>query len=137
MKTLLGAALALMFGVMIVSAPVSASAQRSGNDTAEIAKDWSLRIGIFVFNNQASRNKSGEVGISGLAERTVYKSETYDIAVGMGYNGFGDEYSVPITVTGIVHNANLRMGAALGYAFGKRLDGEGTSGALMGLLLGY
>ena len=137
-KTLLTGAMALVAALMALSAPGAANAQGARPEgQADIVRGWNLRLGMFIFNNKAARDKSGSIGISGLAERTVYETEKYEINVGAGYNGFGNVYSVPITVTGIMHHGNIRYGGAFGYAFGKRVSGRGMSGILLGLLGGY
>lgn len=127
----------LAFGIFLVGAAQTAKAQSRQEETAPVARDWTLRIGLFIPNSQTTRGKAGEVGFSGVGERTVYRGETYDINVGIGYNGMGDVYSVPITVMGIFHKDNIRYGLGAGYAFGKRVDGRGMSGTVLALLLGY
>ena len=132
-----GVAVTLALGVMMMAAPNAVRAQARTQESPEVQKDWTLRLGVFVFNSATARGAAGEVGISGLAERTVYHGEGYDIAVGIGYNGGEDVYSIPITVMGIWHRGNLRYGLGAGYAFGKRLSGRGMSNPLIGLVLGY
>ncbi len=134
--SLIGGAIAIALALLAITAPVAARAQTNA-DQNNIAHDWNLRIGPFFFNNSAARSKSGSVGISGIAERTVYSTDRYEILVGAGYNGFGTVYSVPITISGVMHENLYRFGGALGYAFGKRIDGSGTQGILLGLILGY
>jgi hypothetical protein len=77
------------------------------------------------------------VGFSGHVEKKVYQTESYDLFVGMGYNGMDRVYSVPILINLIYHNGNLRYGAGFGYSFGKRLDGRGMSGTAVNLIAGY
>ena len=133
--TFWAAALTLALGIGMVMTPNTAKAQEP--ISAELQKDWSIRLGVYVYNSQAVRTANGEVGISGIVERTVYHGDKFDVNVGIGYNGFDRVYSVPIQVTGIVHKNNLRFGGGLGYAFCKRVDGRGSSGTAMSLLLGY
>jgi hypothetical protein len=134
--SLIGGAIAIALALLAITAPVSARAQDNG-EQSNIAHDWNLRIGPFFFNSAAARAKSGSVGISGIAERTVYSTDRYEILVGAGYNGFGSVYSVPITISGIIHQNQFRYGAALGYAFGKRVESSATQGVLLGLIAGY
>ncbi len=133
-----GTALAASFGLLFVGGTQVSQAQTAGNfGSTELTKNWNLRIGISVFQSQTSRNKAGEVGFSGVAERTVYHAENYDINVGIGYNGSSDVYNIPIEVNGIAHHNRLRYGIGGGYAFGKRLDGRGMSGTVLTLIAGY
>ena len=133
--TFWGAALALALGMGMMMTPNAAKAQEP--ISAELAKDWAIRIGVYIYNSQATRSANGEVGISGLVERTVYHGDQYDVNVGIGYNGFDRVYSIPIQITGILHKNNLRYGGGVGYSFGKRVDGRGTSGTALSLLVGY
>ena len=130
-----GAALALMLGIGLMMPPKAAQAQEP--ISAELQKDWSIRVGLYLYNSQATRSANGEVGFSGIVERTVYHGDVFDVNVGIGYNGWDRVYSVPIMVNGIVHKNNLRFGGGLGYAFNKRVDGRGASGTAMSLLVGY
>lgn len=132
-----GAALALALSVLMVATPNAAQAQARAHDAPEVQRDWTLRLGLFIFNSQTARNVAGEVGISAIAERTVYRGDGYDITVGIGYNGYDSLYSVPITIMGIWHRGNLRYGLGAGYAFGERLGSRGNANPLIGLLLGY
>lgn len=134
--SLIGGAIAIAFALLAITAPSSARAQNT-DDQNTIVRDWNLRLGPFIFNNAAARAKSGAIGISGIAERTVYSTDRYEILVGAGYNGFGNVYSVPITISGIIHQNQFRYGAALGYAFDKRIDGSAGQGMLLGLIAGY
>lgn len=129
-----GAAVMLLLGMGLLIVPGAARAQE---DVPELQKNWNLRIGLFIPQSQTTRSKAGEVGFSGIVERTVYETRDYAINVGIGYNGFGDVYSIPITVMGIAHKGNLRYGVGGGYSFGKRIDGRGMSGAVLSVLLGY
>lgn len=133
-----GTALAASFGLLFVGTAQLSHAQTTGNfGSAELSKNWNLRLGISVFQSQTSRNKAGEVGISGIAERTVYRAENYDINVGIGFNGSSDIYNIPIEVTGVVHKNRFRYGIGAGYSFGKRIDGRGMSGTVLTLIAGY
>lgn len=131
-----GATLLLALGFCLLTAPNVANAQARQQDTPEVQRDWTLRLGLYIFNSSTARSAAGEVGISGIAERTVYRSDKYDVNVGIGYNGMDRVYSVPITVTAILHQGRVRYGGGAGYAFGKRIDGRGTSGPVLSLLLG-
>ncbi len=135
--TIWGAAMLLLLGMGLTLAPNAAHAQSRAEDTPELSRDWTARIGLFVFNNQAARNKVGAVGISGLVERTVYYGLGYDVNIGIGYNGYDDVYSVPLTVAIIGHQNRLRYGAGAGYSFGKRISGAGSNGAVLTLILGW
>lgn len=132
------AALLLVLGLCALTVPGLAQAQTAGEDeTPELARDWTVRMGLFIFQSSASRSKSGDVGFSGDVERRVYAGNNYDITVGIGYQGLNDVYAVPIMVNLIASQYNLRYGFGVGYAFGKRVDGRGTSGTVLGLQLGY
>ena len=132
--TLCSAASLLMLGIGMLVAPGAAKAQDAN---AELSKDWSIRVGTYVYQSQTTRSQNGEIGFSGIVERTVYRGAQYDVTVGLGYNGWDSVYSVPVMVNGIMHKANLRYGGGVGYAFSKRLDGQGTNGTALSLLLGY
>jgi hypothetical protein len=127
--------LALVLGAGSLILPKAARAQ--GEDVPELSRDWNVRIGVYIFNGNAASNKGGRFGISGLVERTVYRGDTYDVNVGIGYNGFDRIYSVPATLSLIYHPTNLRLGAGVGYAFNKRVDGRGSNGSVFDLLVGY
>src|SRR5579872_4694783 len=119
-------AIAASFGLLFLGIAQFSQAQTAGIfGSTELTKNWNLRIGISVFQSQTARAKAGEVGISGIAERTVYHADNYDINVGIGYNGSSDIYNIPIEVTGIVHKDKLRYGIGAGYSFGKRISGRG------------
>ncbi len=131
-------AIAASLGLIFLGSAQLSQAQTTGNfGSTELSKNWNLRLGISVFQSQTARAKAGEVGISGIAERTVYHADNYDINVGIGYNGSSDIYSIPIEVNGIVHKNRLRYGIGAGYSFGKRIDGRGMSGTVLTLIAGY
>jgi hypothetical protein len=132
----LSAALALAFGVWLTAAPNPARAQDTG-ETPSIQRDWHIRAGLFIFSSDRSRDRAGEVGFSGIVERSVYRNERYELNVGIGYHGWDTVYSIPITITGIGRYQNLRYGLGIGYTFGKRADGRGSSGVYLAPLVGY
>ena len=135
LKAFWGQVLIVALAVCALALPNLARAQ---NETVpELSRDWNVRIGIYVFNSKATSDAGGRVGISGLVERTVYKGETFDVTVGIGYNGFDRIYSVPVTGQLIFHPGNLRYGAGAGYAFNKRIGGGGSNGSVFDLLVGY
>lgn len=129
--------LALTFSLLTAPGALRTACAQSDEGTPDLQKNWHLRVGLFVPQSQTTRGTTGEVGFSGIVERTVYQAPTYELNVGIGYNGWDTVYSVPITITGIAHHGNARYGAAVGYAFGKKVNGRGTSGAVLGLLVGY
>jgi len=133
-----GLALTLALGMIGLLAGSSARAQFSQNtDTPELSQDWAVRIGVWYPQMQAVRNKVGSIGISGLVDRRIYAGNNFGISAGIGYDGLNDVYAVPIVLDITFHSANIRYGMGTGYAFGKRLDGRGTSGPLISFLLGY
>lgn len=135
-----GAALLLVLGMCALTLPGLAHAQTTSGDedeNPELARDWSVRLGLFIFQSDAARSKSGDIGFSGDVERRVYAGNNYDLTVGIGYKGLNDVYSVPIMINLIASQYNLRYGFGVGYAFGKRVDGRGTSGTVLGLQVGY
>lgn len=131
------AALTLALGMFALLAATPSRAQIDTNADPELSKDWSIRIGLFVPQSQAVRNKVGDIGISGHAERRVYVGTNYDLSVGIGFNGLNEVYSIPLTLNLTAYQHNLRYGGGVGYAYGKRLDGRGMSGPLLNLILGY
>jgi hypothetical protein len=133
--TLWGAALGMMLALCMLVTPGAARAQ--GEQSAEVGKDWNVRIGVYIYQMQSTRDFNGEVGISGMLERTVYHGETFDVNVGIGYNGFDRVYSVPVMANAIFRKANLRIGGGVGYAFNKLPDGHGANGPAVDLILGY
>lgn len=135
LRSLWGAALALTLGCCLLLAPRPARAQ--GDVTPELSRDWTIRLGLYIFSSEAARDKAGAVGISGLVERTVYRGDTYDVNVGIGYNGFDTVYSVPLMVYLVGHRDNLRYGGGVGYSFSKRVDGRGSNALSFSLLVGY
>lgn len=128
-------ALALMVMMGMAIAPRVAHAQSDA--TPELSRDWNVRAGLFVPNSRATRSKGGEVGFSGMVERRVYRGDAFDVTVGIGYNGMDQVYSVPVQINLIARKANLRYGAGVGYSFNKRLDGSGSNGTALSLILGY
>ncbi|MCW3098831.1 MAG: hypothetical protein JWL77_4449 [Chthonomonadaceae bacterium] len=132
--TIWGLALMILLGMAM--APRAAHAQ-TNDATPELSRDWNVRIGMFIYNSKTTRNAQGEVGISGMVERRVFKGDAYDVLVGIGYNGFDRVYSVPIQINLIAHKNNLRYGAGVGYSFNKRLDGTGSNGSALSVILGY
>lgn len=130
-------ALALVLGICAVLTASPARAQVDTNAEPELSKDWSVRIGLFFPQSQSVRSKVGDIGISGHVERRVYAGTSFDLLVGIGYNGLNDVYSIPLTLNIVTTQHNLRYGAGVGYAYGKRLDARGTSGPLIDLILGY
>jgi hypothetical protein len=133
--TLWGMTLMLTFSLCALLA--SNTAQAQDDNIPELSRNWNVRIGIYIFNSESAGKVAGRVGISGMVERTVYRGDTYDVNVGIGYNGYDRVYSVPLTLTGILHPHNLRLGAGVGYSFNKRLDGRSSNGSIFTLLVGY
>jgi hypothetical protein len=129
-----GAVSLLMLGMCMMFVPGSAKAQVQNG---ELTKDWSIRVGMYIYQSQTTRSQNGDVGFSGTVERTVYRGAQYDVNVGIGYNGWDAVYSVPVMVSGVMHKNNLRYGGGIGYSFNKRLDGRGSNGTALSLLLGY
>lgn len=134
-NTLLNGAWLLALGVLALCLPGAAKAQ--GDYTPELSRDWSVRVGVYVFNSKTTSDQGSRVAFSGLVERRVYHGDTFDVGVGVGYNGFDAIYSVPITVTGVLHRGNVRLGAGAGYSFNKRPFGNSSQGTVFDLLLGY
>ncbi len=128
------AASLLMLGIGMLLTPGAAKAQGQGS---ELNQDWAIRVGLYLYQSQTTRDANGTVGFSGMVERTVYRGAQYDVNVGIGYNGWDTVYSVPVMVTGILHQANLRYGGGVGYSFNKRQSGEASNGTAISLLLGY
>ena len=135
LKAFWGQALIVALAVCALALPIVARAQ--SEIVPELSRDWNVRIGVYIFNQNATARKNGRVGISGFGERTVYHGEQFDITVGIGYNGFDRIYSVPVTGQLIFHPNSWRLGAGVGYAFNKRIDGSGSNGSVFNLLLGY
>ena len=136
-STLWSIALGLLIGMGLLATPGAARAQFQTDETPELSRDWTIRAGLFFFNSEAARDQEGGVSFAGAVERTVYTGETYDVSIGVGYYGLSDVYSIPIMVNVVGRRANWRYGFGGGYAFGRRLDGRGSSGAALGLILGY
>lgn len=126
----------LGMGALLMSCPARAQVE-DNYSTPELSRDWTVRVGLWIAQSQAARSKIGDVGFSGLVQRRVYAGGTYDLLVGIGYNGFNNVYSVPITAEIQAFRGNLRYGVGAGYSFGKRLNGRGSNGAVLNLLLGY
>lgn len=115
---------------LLITAGQASKAQTRAEDLPELSRDWTLRLGAWI-------PKTGSLGISAHAERRVYKTDAYDLNMGMGYNGSETVYNVPILFSLIYHIKEIRAGALFGYSFGKRVDGRGMSGTALGLLAGY
>jgi len=134
--TVWSAAWLLTLGACLLLLSGAVRAQ-TDQDQGDLTRDWNLRIGMFIPQMHATRAASSTVGLSAIAERTVYRAPQWDLNIGIGYNGTTDIYAVPITATGIVHVNNLRYGFGAGYAFGRRIGGGGFTGATILLLVGY
>jgi hypothetical protein len=118
--------------------PLLAHAQAPPNTGAgDLEKDWNFRIGIFVPQSKTARAVIGSVGISGYLERTVFNSSSYEINIGVGFNGMSNAYSVPVMGYIVGKAGNFRYGFGAGYSFNRKLDGTGSSDAVVGPLLGY
>ena len=155
--TIWGTVLVLVLGMFALLLPGGARAQtgEGGDQIPELSQDWNVRVGLYVLQSKTARGRSGEVGFSGNVERRVYAGRGYDVNIGIGYNGYDQIYSVPITANIIAFNGNVRYGAGAGYAFGRRNNDlpaqpgigvgnqfgtsttRGTSGTVLDLLLGY
>jgi hypothetical protein len=132
-----GAAL-LTLTLGLLAAPGMARAQNTTTEELpELTRDWTARIGLWIFNQDAARAASSDVGISAMAERTVYRGVGYYASIGIGYNGWDQVFSVPVTGNIIGYHGHLRYGLGAGISFGQRIDGDGTSGAVIDLLIGY
>lgn len=132
-----GASLVAMLGVWLLCLTTAGRAQQSPDEAPELQRDWTLRLGVYVFQSTAARSAAGDVGLSAIAERTVYYGQGWDLNIGVGYNGINDVYSVPISIMAVAHQHKFRWGVGTGYSYGKRIDGRGLSGTLLTLLLGY
>lgn len=130
-------ALAIALATSAIALASPARAQVDTNNQPELSQDWAARLGVWFANSNSVRNKIGTFGISGVLERRVYVGQNYRINIGIGYNGFDTVYDIPILANIVsVHN-NLRYGIGAGYSFGRRLDGRGTDGPVIDLLVGY
>ena len=135
MRSLWGAVMLMALGLFALATPMTAKAQVE--TIPDLAKDWTVRIGIYVFNQNGTANAAGRIGISGLVERTIYHADKYDVNVGIGYNGFDTIYSIPVEGVIIAHPGNIRFGLGLGYSFNKRPGGSGSNGTAVTLIGGY
>ncbi|MCS6777011.1 MAG: hypothetical protein RMJ43_11290 [Chloroherpetonaceae bacterium] len=135
--TLWSIVLGALIGGILLTASSAAQAQFQTDEIPELSRDWTIRAGLFIFNSRAARDQEGAVTFAGSVERTVYTTPTYDVSIGVGYYGLGNVYSVPIMAHIIGHRESWRYGIGGGYAFGRRLDGRGSAGAAIGLLVGY
>jgi hypothetical protein len=133
-STLLGTLIAL--AMLFFATANTAHAQARAETLGELNKDWTLRAGAFFASSNATRNAIGTVGFSGSAERKVYRTDNYDLYLGMGYNGMDRVYSVPIMFNIMYHRNALRLGGGFGYSFGKRLDGRGFAAPALSLNAG-
>ena len=130
------ATLGLALGLGLIAVPHTVKAQ-STEELPELSKDWTLRVGLYVFQSESARKSQGSVGISGMAERTVYYGNGYDVNIGVGYNGFDRVYNVPILINIIGRQGRYRYGVGAGYAFGKRIDRRGLAAGALDFVLGY
>ena len=134
-KTFWGSALVAALAICAMAMPNSARAQ--ADTVPELSRDWNVRIGMYFFNQKSAADAGGRVGISGIGERTVYRGEKFDVTVGIGYNGFDRIYSVPVMGQIIFHPGAWRYGGGAGYSFNKRINGSGSNGSVIDLLVGY
>ena len=123
----------IALAVMIFAAP-HAYAQSDNNYGPEIARNWSVRLGPYFFNHNIG---GSTVGVSAIVERTVFSGETYDVTVGIGYNGTSDIYSVPALINLIGHHNRMRYGFGVGIAFDRLPNHESTNGLAANALLGF
>ncbi len=137
-KTTLHRTAWIAVGLALLFVPFVAHAQAPPSTGAgELERDWNFRIGVFVPQSQTARKVMGTVGISGIVERTVFNSRSYEINVGIGYNGMGNSYSVPMMGYIVGKTGSIRYGVGAGYSFNRKLNGQGSDDAVIGLLLGY
>ena len=135
LRSLWGAFVLVALGLVALSVPMTVQAQVE--TIPDLQKDWNVRIGIYVFNNNAAANAVGRIGISGQVERTVFHGDKFDVNIGIGYNGLDTVYSVPVTGNIIMHPGNVRYGLGAGYCFSKRVGGAGSNGTVISLIAGY
>ena len=137
--TIWSTALVLVLGMFALMLTGKAHAQTgdTSDQVPELSQDWTVRVGLYVAQSKSTRNATGEVGFSGQVERRVYAGRGYDVNIGIGYNGIDTVYNIPITANLIAYKDNIRYGGGVGYGFGKRVNGRGTSGTVLDLLLGY
>lgn len=134
-KAFWGQALIAALAVCALAMPNTARAQNE--NVPELSRDWNVRIGVYIFNSQTASNAGGRLGISAIAERTVYHGDQFDVNVGAGYNGFDRIYSVPVMGNIVFHRGAWRFGGGAGYSFNKRISGSGSNGAAIDLIAGY
>ncbi|NUQ70128.1 MAG: hypothetical protein HUU17_04835 [Chthonomonadales bacterium] len=123
-------ACALAFG-----APTSALAQFTGDQ--DLTHGWELRLGGFVAEKKASRNKGGDLWLAIGAERAFYETENLRTTLSIDYYGAQNIYSVPLCFNVRSTNADgLHVGAGVGLSLGHDID-SGMSALAYNLLLGY
>lgn len=133
-----GAVCLLAVCLLAAAPPARAQVIGTGQDSSlDLTKDWSLRVGFYILNSSTARDAAGAVTFSGLLERNVYYGRDYNVSVGIGYNGFDRIYSVPIIINAIKFQNKLRYGVGAGYSFNKRVNGSGSNGTVLNLILGY
>lgn len=135
LKAFWSVALVAAIAVCVLVLPGAAKAQYE--NVPELSRNWNVRVGTYIFNSKAASDAGGRVGFSGVVERTVFNGDQYEVTVGIGYNGWDRIYSVPVTGGIIFHPGNLRLGAGVGYAFSKRVDGGSSNGSVVNLLVGW
>lgn len=124
----------LALSMMILGTTKEAYAQNE----LDPARDWTVRLGPYVFNSNSTSNANGSrFGISGHVDKTVLQGDTYDINIGIGYNGYDRVYSIPVLGTIVYHPSQWRFGFGAGYSFNKRVGGRGSNGAIMTAMAGY
>lgn len=122
-STFLGTLIALA-ALLFATANV-AQGQARAEALGELSRDWTLRAGVFFASSEATRKAVGTVAFSGTLERKIYRTDNYDLYLGMGYNGMDTVYSIPLMFNLLYRSHSIHYGGGFGYSFGKRLDGRG------------
>lgn len=124
------------FAVLLFATGNVAQGQARGETLGDLSRDWTLRTGVFIATSDATRKAIGTVGFSGTVERKVYRTDSYDLFLGMGYHGMDRVYNVPIMFNLVYHTNSLHYGGGFGYSFGKRLDGRGFAAPTLSINAG-
>ena len=102
----------------------------------ELARNWNLRLGLFVPTHESARAKEGDVWLNVGAERDVYTMERGILSMSVEYYGSGSLYNIPIMLNARTESQRIRLGAGAGVGISHALF-RGQTGFAYNFLVGY
>lgn len=117
----------------LILAGLSVSARAADN---ELGRNWTIRAGFFIPENEAPRRAQGDIWFTVGAERPFYTAERWEGTFSIDYYGAGGVYNIPITLNARGETNRLRYGIGAGVGISHDLT-DGILGFSYNLLIGY